>query len=70
MCYCAALPQLDTATRVVILQHSRERHMALGTAGMASLCLPQASLHVGMRWDDSAPLLRADSNIGQENTFV
>lgn len=50
MCYCAALPRLHTATRVVILQHPRERQRAIGTARMASLCLEHATLRVGMRW--------------------
>src|SRR3954470_3648823 len=50
VCYCAALPRIETATRVVILQHPRERDMPIGTARMASLCLPQATLHVGVRW--------------------
>jgi DTW domain-containing protein YfiP len=59
VCYCAALPRIDTTTRVVILQHPRERDMPIGTARMASLCLPQAELHVGIRWDGSAPLARA-----------
>jgi DTW domain-containing protein YfiP len=59
VCYCSALPRLETATRVVILQHPRERDVPIGTARMASLCLPQAELHVGIRWQDSAPLARA-----------
>jgi DTW domain-containing protein YfiP len=50
VCYCHALPRLDTATRVVILQHPRERDMPIGTARMASLCLPRAELRVGVRW--------------------
>jgi DTW domain-containing protein YfiP len=58
VCYCRALPRIDTATRVVILQHPRERDMPIGTARMASLCLPQAELHVGVRWVDE-PLARA-----------
>lgn len=53
VCYCAALPTLDTATRIVILQHPREKEKPIGTARMASLCLPRAELHVGMRWDAS-----------------
>lgn len=59
VCYCAALPRLDTETRVVILQHPRERDMPIGTARMASLCLPRAELHVGIRWSASAPLAAA-----------
>jgi DTW domain-containing protein YfiP len=35
---------------VVILQHPRERDMPIGTARMASLCLPRAELRVGIRW--------------------
>jgi DTW domain-containing protein YfiP len=62
MCYCALLPRLETTTRVVILQHRRERDMPIGTARMASLSLPNAELHVGVDWTDSAPLARALSN--------
>jgi DTW domain-containing protein len=58
VCYCAALTTLETVTRVVILQHPRESGMPIGTARMATLCLPQASLHVGMRWGDH-PAFRA-----------
>lgn len=59
VCYCAALPRLETRTRVVILQHPRERDMAIGTARMAALALPGAELHVGMRWGEHAALGRA-----------
>src|SRR5690606_19385964 len=38
------------------LQHPRERDMPIGTARMASLCLPAAELHVGIRWDERSPL--------------
>jgi DTW domain-containing protein YfiP len=58
VCYCAALPRLETRTRVVILQHPRERDMPIGTARMASLCLPSASLHVGIRWEADSAVLR------------
>ncbi len=44
---------------MVLLQHPRERDVAIGTARMASLCLPNAELHVGVRWDDSKALARA-----------
>jgi DTW domain-containing protein YfiP len=59
VCYCAALPTLETTTRIVILQHPRERDMPIGTARMASLCLPQAQLHVGVRWDGHPALAAA-----------
>jgi DTW domain-containing protein YfiP len=62
VCYCAHLTSLETATRIVLLQHPRERDVAIGTARMASLCLPNAELHVGVHWRDSAALARALSD--------
>jgi DTW domain-containing protein YfiP len=59
VCYCAAISTLPTATRIVILQHSRERDMPIGTARMATLCLPQSELHVGVRWAEHAALRAA-----------
>jgi DTW domain-containing protein len=59
VCYCAAIPTLPTTTRVVILQHSRERDMPIGTARMASLALPQSELHVGVSWGENAALRAA-----------
>ncbi len=56
VCYCSALVSLETQTRIVILQHPRESGMPIGTAHMATLCLPQSSLHVGLKWDGSDAL--------------
>lgn len=60
VCVCAHLPELAPRTRVVILQHPRERRVAIGTARMAARCLRGAALVVGVRLDDDprvAPLL-------------
>lgn len=54
MCWCAHLPSIPTRTRVVILQHPRERHMPIGTGRMASLCLQGASLHHGVDFEGDA----------------
>jgi DTW domain-containing protein YfiP len=43
----------------VILQHPRERDMPIGTARMATLCLPSAALHVGVRWGEHPALAAA-----------
>jgi DTW domain-containing protein YfiP len=59
VCYCDKLTQLPTKTKVVILQHPRERDKAIGTARMASLCLPDSELHVGVRWDEHPGLAGA-----------
>lgn len=53
VCYCRHLTSIPTRTRVVVLQHPRERDMAIGTARMATLCLPGSELHEGVRWDDA-----------------
>jgi DTW domain-containing protein YfiP len=62
VCYCRHLTSLETATRIVLLQHPRERDMPIGTARMASLCLPNAELHVGIDWQGSPALARALSD--------
>jgi len=49
-------------TKVVLLQHPRERDVPIGTARMASLCLCNAELHVGLHWSGSRVLARALSN--------
>ncbi len=43
----------------MLLQHPRERDVAIGTARMASLCLPGSELHVGVHWRGSPALARA-----------
>lgn len=50
-CFCAQLPSIPTRTRVVFLQHPRERRMAVGTARLAHLSLPNSELHVGVHFD-------------------
>jgi len=62
VCYCRHVRPLETLTRVVLLQHPRERDVAIGTARMASLCLPNSELHVGVHWRGSAALARALSD--------
>ncbi len=59
VCYCSHVSQLETATRVVLLQHPRERDVPIGTAHMASMCLPNSELHVGVHFRDSAAVTRA-----------
>ena len=62
VCYCAHLTSIDTKTRVVLLQHPREEDMAIGTARMANLCLPNSELHVGVDFESSPELARALSD--------
>ncbi len=62
VCYCAHLPQLETRTKVVILQHPREREMPIGTAHMASLCLTNSEMHVGVQWENSRVMERVLSD--------
>lgn len=59
VCWCAEVPSLPTKTRVLLLQHPRERDMPIGTARMASLCLPNSELHVGIDFESSSALGRA-----------
>jgi DTW domain-containing protein len=46
VCFCAELPRLPTRTRILILQHPRERRVGIGTGRMAHLALPGSVLRV------------------------
>ena len=48
VCYCAHIHRLPTRTRVVLLQHPRERHVGVNTARMAHLALPNSLLRLGL----------------------
>lgn len=52
-CYCAHVTSIPTHTRVVVLQHPRERHKAIGTARIAALCLPSAEIVVGVDFTEN-----------------
>jgi DTW domain-containing protein YfiP len=51
-CYCRLLASLATRTRVLVLQHPRERKVGIGTARMAHLALPGSVLRVGVDFAD------------------
>jgi DTW domain-containing protein YfiP len=48
VCYCRHIHILPTRTRVLLLQHPKERRVGIGTARMAHLSLPNSSLRVGL----------------------
>jgi DTW domain-containing protein len=54
VCWCRFITEIPTRTRIAFLQHPRERDMAIGTARMASLCLPGSELYVGVQMDADA----------------
>ena len=56
-CLCALIPQLDSRTRVLLLQHPSEVSHALNTARLADLGLLNAELRVGEVFEDLATLL-------------
>lgn len=48
VCYCEFITELPTRTRVLLLQHPRERKVGIGTARIARLALPNSELRVGV----------------------
>ena len=52
VCYCAHLTPIASRTRVVFLQHPKERRVAIGTARLAHLALPNSELHIGLAFAD------------------
>lgn len=59
VCYCDRLPRLETATRLFVLQHPRERRVPVGTARILSLCLPSARLLIGLDFAEEPELKAA-----------
>jgi DTW domain-containing protein YfiP len=47
-CYCAHVAALESQTRVLVLCHPREYENPVGTARMATLCLPNSRIAVGV----------------------
>ena len=56
-CLCALIPQLQSRTRVLILQHPQESQHALNTARLAALGLVNGELQVGEQFADLASWL-------------
>ncbi|MEB0042844.1 DTW domain-containing protein [Pseudomonas sp. MH10] len=56
-CLCALIPQLDSRTRVLVIQHPSEVGHALNTARLAVLGLTNAELVVGEVFDELPRLL-------------
>ena len=56
-CLCPLIPDLDSHTRVLILQHPSEVGHALNTARLAALGLRNAELRVGEVFEDLPQLL-------------
>lgn len=56
-CLCPLIPQLDSLTRVVVLQHPSETAHALNTARLAALGLVNGELRIGEVFDDLDALL-------------
>jgi len=68
VCYCAHITPLQTRTRVIVLQHPRERDVGIGTARIARLCLPGALLRVGIDFSDD-PVVQAALASGQAHVI-
>ncbi|MES1172063.1 MAG: tRNA-uridine aminocarboxypropyltransferase, partial [Bacteroidota bacterium] len=54
VCYCGHIEPLVTRTRLLLLQHPRERRVGVGTARMAHLSLPNSVLRVGLDFSADA----------------
>ena len=58
VCFCDRITLLPTRTRILLLQHPRERRMGIGTARLAHLALPSSELRVNVDFC-SDPVVRA-----------
>jgi len=51
-CACGGLPPIPARTRVVFLQHPREARLAICSAWLAHVALPNSEIHRGVRFGD------------------
>lgn len=58
-CFCDRITALPTRTRILLLQHPREQRVAVGTARMAQLALPNSRLRVGLDFAEDSEVLKA-----------
>jgi DTW domain-containing protein YfiP len=58
-CFCDRITLLPTRTRILLLQHPREHHVAIGTARMAHRALPNSQLRVGLHFAEDPGVLAA-----------
>lgn len=54
VCWCGQLAPVASRTRACFLQHPLERRVAIGTARMAHLSLPNSELHEGVEFAGNA----------------
>lgn len=58
-CFCDRLTVLPTRTRILLLQHPREQRVAIGTARMAQLALPNSQIRIGVDFGQDPVVLAA-----------
>ncbi len=68
-CWCGELTPVDTATRVVFLQHPREARVAIGTARMAHLGLVRSELRRGIDFTSDPRVLEIVAQPGTALLF-
>jgi DTW domain-containing protein len=59
VCFCDRITVLPTRTRILLLQHPREKDVAIGTARMAHRALPSSRLRVGLDFAEDPEVLAA-----------
>ena len=68
-CWCAGLEGVETAVRVVFLQHPREARVAIGTARIAHLGLSRSELHEGICFEEDPRIAAVLANPGTALLF-
>jgi DTW domain-containing protein len=62
VCVCEGMVELDTRTRIVILQHPRESIVPINTARLAELVFTHAERHVGIEFAEDRDVVAALSS--------
>ena len=63
LCWCASIVGMPTRTKLVILMHPKEfKHVKANTGRLASLCLQNAEVHMGLCFDQHPRILELRAN--------
>ena len=57
LCWCGSITPMPTRTRFVFLMHPKEyKREKAGTGRLTHLCLPESEIHMGVEFDQHAPV--------------
>jgi len=71
LCWCSSIQPMDTQTKFVFLMHPKEfKREKAATGRLTHLCLANSEIHMGIGFDDDAPVQRLIDDPGNYPVLV